>query len=206
VPTVLLTTFEPYGPWPTNASRLALDELTRDTPAAPKFTARVLPVDFDRVKAQLAQELAANYDYVLHLGQAPGSAGVQLEAVGLNIACDHDSAGDRCLCDDGPLAYRSSLPLFDWAEQIRALNIPAEVSFHAGTFLCNAALYLTHYYIERMKLDTKAAFIHLPLDPSQSKDHTPSAPSLSAVLSGKAIRIVLESLELVDTAQRAGAR
>jgi pyroglutamyl-peptidase len=195
VSTVLLTAFEPYGRWPTNASWLALNELTRDVPASLRTTTGLLPVDFDIVKARLAEELAADYDFVLHLGQAPGSTAVQLEAVGLNIACDANTEIDQPLCDDGPLAYRSSLPLFDWAERICAAGIPAEVSFHAGTYLCNAALYLTHYYIERKKLRTKAAFIHLPLDKSQILGETQGTPSLSAALSSKAIRIALEALE-----------
>jgi pyroglutamyl-peptidase len=194
VPTVLLTAFEPYGHWPTNASWLALTELMHDLPSSLQITTRLLPVEFEVVKARLAAELAADYEYALHLGQAPGSARLQLEAIGLNIACEGDAGFDRRLCDDGPLAYRSTLPLFEWSQRIRAAGIPAEVSFHAGTYLCNAALYLTHYYAERMSLKTQATFIHVPLDPTQVIAETEDMPSLSASYSAKAIRILLESL------------
>lgn len=193
MPTVLLTAFEPYDGWQTNASQLALAALSGEMPP-PNMATRLLPVDFEIVKARLAEELAAHYDYVLHLGQAAGSAKIQLEAVGLNIACDRGSFIDRRLCDDGPLAYRSSLPLHKWAEKMRAGGVPAEVSFHAGTYLCNAALYLTHYYIERMKLKTQAAFIHLPLDTSQATGDGQNGASLPTALSAAAIRIALESL------------
>jgi pyroglutamyl-peptidase len=194
MPTVLLTAFEPYGHWTTNASCLALDELSRDTPSSLQITTRLFPVDFDVVKTRLTEELMADFDYALHLGQAPGSAQIQLEAVGLNVACDDDTSVDRRLCDDGPVAYRSSLPLFDWAERIRLAGIPAEVSFHAGTYLCNAALYLTHYYIERMRLKTQAVFIHLPLDPTQVPAEKDDVPSLYASHAAKAIRTILETL------------
>jgi pyroglutamyl-peptidase len=194
VPTVLVTAFEPYGRWPVNASCLALAELSRGMPSSPQITTRVLPVDFDVVKGRLAEDLGADYDYVLHLGQAPGSARIQLESIGLNIACEETAGLDRRLCDDGPLAYRSTLPLFEWAEIIRAAGIPAEVSFHAGTYLCNAALYLTHYYIERMALKSQAAFIHLPLDATQVIHEKEGIPSLSASLTAKAICVLLESL------------
>ena len=195
VPTILLTAFEPYGQWSTNASYLALNELLRDLPSSLQITTSLFPVDFDVVKTRLAEELKADFDYAFHLGQAPGSAQVQLEAIGLNVACD-EVAGRYCrLCDDGPVAYRSSLPLFDWAWRIRSARIPAEVSFHAGTYLCNAALYLTHYYIERMKLKTQAVFVHLPLDPTQVPAAKDDIPSLSAALSAKAVRTVLASLD-----------
>jgi pyroglutamyl-peptidase len=194
VSTVLLTAFEPYGRWPTNASALALGELSRDMPASPQVTTRLLPVNFDVVEGWLAEELRADYDYVLNLGQAPGSTRVQLESIGLNIACEEAAGIDRPLCDDGPLAYRSTLPLFDWAERIRAAGVPAEVSFHAGTYLCNAALYLTHYFIERMRLKSQAVFVHLPLDPTQVLSEKEDMPFLSAALSAKAIRTLLEAL------------
>jgi pyroglutamyl-peptidase len=193
--TVLITAFEPYERWPTNASWLALVHLTQSLPTEPQVTTRLLPVDFERVKVLLAEELAANYDYALHLGQAPGRARIEVEAVALNIARNHDSHSDRPLCDDGPLSYRTSLPLYEWASKIRAAGIPAEVSFHAGTFLCNASMYMTHYYAQRMNLKTQAAFIHLPLDTSQVTGETTQMPSLPAVLSAGAIRIILESIE-----------
>jgi pyroglutamyl-peptidase len=193
--TVLITAFEPYERWPTNASWLTLVHLTQSLPPAPEVTTRLLPVDFERVKSLLAEELAADYDYALHLGQAPGRARIELEAVALNVARNHDSQSDRQLCDDGPLSYRTSLPLYEWASRIRAVGIPAEVSFHAGTFLCNAAMYMTHYYVERMGLRTQAAFVHLPLDTSQVTGESGEMPSLPAVLSAGAIRIILELIE-----------
>jgi pyroglutamyl-peptidase len=195
VATTLLTAFEPYGPWPTNASAIALAELAAGATLPPNVSTCLLTVDYEIIKARLAEELAADYDYVLHLGQAPGSATIQLEAVGLNIALPPGNQPDRPLCDDGPLAYRSSLPLYEWVETLRARGIPAEVSFHAGTYLCNAALYLTHYYIERMKLKTQAGFIHLPLDTSQVIGEKQNTAALPAALSAAAVRMVLETLQ-----------
>ena len=84
--TVLLTAFEPYDRWPENASWLALVELTRDLPAEPHVVTRRYPVDFDAARARLFDDLAANYDFALHLGQSPGSSRVHLEAIGVNVA------------------------------------------------------------------------------------------------------------------------
>ena len=73
------------------------------------------------------------------------------------------------LAHDGPLAYRSQLPLASWAQQLRSAGIPAQVSFHAGTYLCNALLYLSLHLAQRRGLRTQAAFIlssarHVPGD------------------------------------------
>ncbi len=192
--TVLITAFEPYERWQTNASWLALVHLTQSLPTAPQVTTRLLPVNFERVKSLLAEELAANYDYAIHLGQAPGRARIELEAVALNVARDHDGHSDRPLCEDGPLSYRTSLPLYEWAGKVRSAGIPIDVSFHAGTFLCNAALYLTHYYAQRMGLKTQATFIHLPLDTSQVTGEPKDTPSLPADLSAGALRLILEAI------------
>lgn len=193
MPNVLVTAFEPYDRWRSNASWLALVALTHDLPPSPQLTTRRYPVDFALLPERLRQDLEGNYDYVLHLGQAPGSARIRLEAVGLNIACTGEDA-DRPLVPDGPLAYRSRLPLGDWAVKLRAAGVPAEVSYHAGTYLCNAALYLTHYFSERMGLRTQAAFIHVPLDPSQVIDEPGEMATLPAALSAAAIRRILEEL------------
>ena len=106
MPRVLLTAFEPYGGHEANASWLCLKELTRTLPASPKITTRLYPVDFSQVRQRLADDLAANYDFALHLGQAPGSALIQLEALGVNVGGDVGQSPDQYypLTDDGPEA------------------------------------------------------------------------------------------------------
>ena len=83
MPRVLLTAFEPYDRWKSNASWLALVQLTQHLPDEPQITTRLYPVDFAEMKERLAADLSANFDYALHVGQAPGSSRIQLEAIGL---------------------------------------------------------------------------------------------------------------------------
>lgn len=194
--TVLITAFEPYDRWKANASWLALVQLTQNLPAEPKITTRLYPVDYSTVKTRLSEDLAAGFDYAIHLGQAPGSSRVQLEAIGVNIGGSSTQAPDqyRLLCDDGPVAYRSPLPLADWAVKLRQAGVPAQVSYHAGTYLCNATLYWTCYLAERRHLKTQAAFIHLPLDVSQVVNEPHGAASLPSTLSAAAIRLILAEL------------
>jgi pyroglutamyl-peptidase len=96
--------------------------------------------------------------------------------------------------DDGPVAYRAELPLADWAVKLRRAGIPAQVSYHAGTYLCNATLYWSQYLAERMALATESAFIHVPLDVSQVVNEPHGAASLPSVISAHAVRLILEEL------------
>jgi pyroglutamyl-peptidase len=98
------------------------------------------------------------------------------------------------LADDGPMAYRSPLALADWAIKLREAGIPAQVSYHAGTYLCNATLYWTCYLTERLSIKTQAAFIHLPLDVSQVINEPHGMPALPTAIAVHALRLILEEL------------
>jgi pyroglutamyl-peptidase len=197
MPRVLITAFGPYGKWAENSSWLALVELTRQLPALPEITTRLYPVDLATVTERLTQDLPG-HDYVLHLGQAPGATSVQLEAIGINVRAGgvDEAAAPQPLVADGPTAYQSRLPLAAWADKLRRAGIPARVSYHAGTFLCNATLYLTHFFCEKHQWPIGAAFVHLPLTVNQAigggqGEHLPSMPSSAAA---DAIRLILEEL------------
>lgn len=192
---ILITAFEPYGTWQENSSWLCLLELTRTLSDLSAITTRRYPVDFDKMRERLARDLEANYDLVLHLGQAPGSAHIRLEAVGLNVGGTPDRSPEdfRTLAADGPVAYRSGLPLADWAALVRESGIPCQVSYHAGAYLCNATLYWTHYFAERRGLKTRATFIHLPLETSQIVSETRDLPSLPASMTAAAVRLLVEN-------------
>jgi pyroglutamyl-peptidase len=196
MPRVLLTAFEPYDRWKANASWLALVHLTHSLPDEPQITTRLYPVDFAEMKERLAADLSGKFDYAIHLGQAPGSSRIQLEAIGLNIGGSSSQSPDqyRSLVDDGPVAYRTELPLADWAVKLRRAGIPAQVSYHAGAYLCNATLYWSRYLAERMALATESAFIHVPLDVSQVVNEPHGAASLPCSISAHAVRLILEEL------------
>jgi pyroglutamyl-peptidase len=92
------------------------------------------------------------------------------------------------------VAYRSALPLADWAVKLRRAGVPAQVSYHAGNYLCNATLYWSHYLAERLALATQTAFIHVPLDVSQVVNEPHGTASLPVNLSAQAVRLILEEL------------
>jgi pyroglutamyl-peptidase len=194
---VLITAFGPYGPWTENSSWLALVELTRHLSPAPAITTRLYPVDFAAVAERLAQDLPG-HDYALHLGQAPGATCVQLEAIGINVgaASIQETDQPKSLIPEGPVAYQSQLPLGSWAEQLRQAGIPARVSYHAGTYLCNATLYFSHHLCACRGWTTKSTFLHLPLTVPQSIRgvREEPLPAMSSNVAADAIRIILDQL------------
>jgi pyroglutamyl-peptidase len=199
---VLITAFEPYDRWKTNSSWLTLVQLTQDLPGEPAVTTRLYPVDFAEVKRRLMEDLKANYDYALHLGQAPGSGRVQLESIGLNVGGSSSQSPDqyRPLADDGPVAYRSTLPLGEWSVMLRRNGLPAQISHHAGTYLCNATLYFSCYFSDRLAVRTQSAFVHLPLDVSQTAGLRDDLASMPVSLSAAALRLILGELVRGDFA------
>ena len=197
MPSVLLTAFEPYDRWPENASWLTLVELTRELPASQKIVTRRYPVDFQAARTRLEDDLAANFDYVLHLGQSPGSSRIHLEAIGVNIGGHSSQTADEFqpLVVGGPPAYESALPLAHWSSQIRALGIPCQVSYHAGTYLCNALLYLTHHIAHERGLQTRCTFIHLPLAPQQVLGERQDWPTLPSSQCAQAVATILREFD-----------
>jgi pyroglutamyl-peptidase len=200
---VLITAFEPYDRWTENASWLALLELTKALPEVPRIVTRRYPVDFSRAHQRLSDDLEQNFDFALHVGQAPGSASVRLEAIGLNVGGALDQLPDdyRVLVPGGPTAYQSDLPLSTWASRLRFAGIPANVSYHAGMYLYNALLYLSLHIARSKGYRTRCTFVHLPLAPQQvasSRSNEPSMPSETAAL---ALRLILS--EIVKSSEHA---
>lgn len=196
MPRILVTAYGPYDDWAENSSWLALQALARDLPADFPVTTRLYPVDFEIVKYRLEQDVSEGHDAILHLGQAPGRATIGLEAIGINLALERGKRPDEAvpLIEAGPVAYGSHFPLSKWTAMLNAAGIPVEVSHHAGTYLCNAALYLSHYFAERAKYETAATFLHLPLDPIQVVASERNLPCLPVEVSARAVRILIDDL------------
>ncbi|QDS90171.1 Pyrrolidone-carboxylate peptidase [Rosistilla ulvae] len=187
MPRVLLTAFEPYEEWQDNSSWLTLVELTRWFDAGENLVTRRYPVDFQAVKHRLAIDMQQDFDLILHLGQAPGASVMRLEGFAINMGSNHCA-----LVDDGPAAHRSRLPLTAWSNKLQERGIPAQVSYHAGTYLCNATLYMSQHYAAHEGLRTDSTFIHLPVSPHQVAARQKPMPSMSVPLMAAGIALILE--------------
>jgi len=184
---VLLTAFEPYDRWSENSSWQSLVELTRWYDGPIEIMTRRYPVDLTRVSECLQKDLQEDYSFAIHLGQSPGLPLIKLEAVGLNVRTDGSP-----LDADAPEAYRSPLPLARCVDTLIQAGIPSELSHHAGTYLCNAVLFLSQHYASKFSLKTKSMFIHLPLSPTQVAKDKSSLASMSVQMTSAAIAMILE--------------
>ena len=105
-------------------------------------------------------------------------------------------AADTPRLERGAVARHDPYAL--WAETLREAKIPARVSYHAGTYLCNATLYWSHYLAEKLGLTTRTTFVHLPLDVSQVAQGSKDTASLPAETSAQALRLMLGELHAGD--------
>ena len=193
---ILITAFDAYDQWNENSSWIALTEYLRECGTASDLITRRYPVHLSDVKARLDKDLPRGIEGVLHIGQRPGAGVIQLESICLNIAGSTVSNAKDFgpILKDAPLAFRSSCPLGLWVDQLRREQIAAEVSYHAGTFLCNAIMYLSHHWFATQSRCVPITFLHLPLTQEQSKLTDGFYPAMGVDTMAKAIQIVIELL------------
>lgn len=171
-------------------------ELLQERPKDIDLVTRRYPVELEGLRSNLAKDLKQPFDAVIHLGQAPGISSIKIEAVALNFAGCVEEQGEELppIVTDGPVAYRSQMPVGRWAKLLREEKIPSFVSYHAGTFLCNATMYLTHHYFQDTSQVPKIGFLHLPLTTDQVAKMSNATPSLPVATMAQAVRHVLVDL------------
>jgi pyroglutamyl-peptidase len=194
----LVTGFEPFGAWGRNPSAELAASLDGWSPA-PGWTVagRCLPVDLRALPGalyRLREETAAAA--IVHVGLAGSAGQVAVERIGINVA-DFEAADNSGLlaCDEpllpgGAAAYFSTLPVRAIVRDLREAGIPAGISNSAGTYLCNAALYLSlHAASEPGSVARRVGFIHVPPLPEQVAERGAGA-SMSFDLLHQALRRV----------------
>ena len=170
-----MTGSEPFAGLPTNPAALAL----RDIDGAMIRGVRIVAVPTAVSRDGLPKLLPTLIDrhrpaFVLALGLALGAPVVRAETVGIN-ACHFgvpDNFGVRPLGGQpievaGPAARMATWRAKAVVEAILKEGVPARLSFHAGTHLCNLTLYTYLGALEACGLKSPCGFLHLPLLPEQ---------------------------------------
>lgn len=164
---VLITGFEPFGPWKRNPSGETARHLDGATIVDVEITGLVLPVSFQRAAAPLITAIdELRPDVILNLGQCQ-CAGVRVERVAVN-RCSAPPDGDndgydpqgKPVAESGPQTYSSTLPVDEIVELLSNLKFDAAPSNSAGEFLCNYIMYTTLHHIATHALPIRAGFIH----------------------------------------------
>jgi pyroglutamyl-peptidase len=193
VTTVLLTGFEPFGGDAANPSGAAVGLVAERWRGPEVLITAVLPVTFagaaERLRALIAEHRP---DVVIATGLAGGRAAIGVERVAVNLidARIPDNAGaqpvDVPSVPGAASAHFATLPVKAIAQSISAAGIPAEVSYSAGTFVCNHVFFTA---LEAAASRTRAGFVHVPW----SAEHAPvqDAPSLPLADIARALEIAV---------------
>ena len=191
---ILLTGFQTWGDVPANPT----EELVRSL-ESPEVEALILPVSYGRAGEVVRAAIRRGRpDAVISLGLAPRSASIRVEAVALNVAhsetpdVDGSSPWDEPIDPEGPLAYRTTLPVREIVEALRDEGIPARLSHHAGTFLCNYVAYVALRELDRLGLEVPAGFIHVPYSSEIASKIPREVPSLPMRTLRRAVEIAIE--------------
>ena len=195
---ILYTGFEPFGGETVNPSFEAVSALPATVAGAEVIRLEV-PVEFDRgAEVLLAAIEAERPAAVICVGQAGGRSAVTPEFVAINYRAARipDNAGHQpsgeAVCEAGPAAYFTTLPVHRIAERCREEGIPSEVSYTAGTYVCNELMYRLLHAIACRYPGMPGGFVHVPYSPCQAAAKSPVPPSLEVGVMAEALRIAGE--------------
>ncbi|MBD3189853.1 MAG: pyroglutamyl-peptidase I [Candidatus Heimdallarchaeota archaeon] len=161
-----------------------------------------LPVVFGEAIEKCTQAIA-EYEpvLVLSIGQAGKREVISIEQVGINLNHGRiaDNKGNRpkdeLIDPSGPAAYFTTIDVRRTVEQIKEADIPVQISYSAGTYVCNNVIFGTLNYLHQKNLQEKIkyGFIHIPYLPSQAAKKNKPVASMGLPLVKRAIRIALDT-------------
>ncbi|MEO7995332.1 MAG: hypothetical protein ABI743_13120 [bacterium] len=170
---VLITGFLPESVEVENASAQLAASVERKAPAG--WATAFLPQSSQWLRTAVPQLLTEHQPALTVLcGQAPGRNHLSLESVALNLMSfrvadiDGFAPKEQPIIPEAPLALKTSLGLHAAAERLRIAHLPAQVSYHAGLFLCNQAYFhALHHLLYHGAPWQRVVFLHIPITPSQ---------------------------------------
>lgn len=203
--TILLTGFAPFGGEQQNPSWDAVKQLQGFTPDNETVVQTLeLPCVFHESLKLLRQAIQQWQPVlVIAVGQAGGRSAISLEKVAINYqdARIADNAGQQptgeAVMAGTATAYFATLPLKAILQTLRSQGIPAEISYTAGTFVCNHVFYGLMQALEHSP-QVKAGFIHIPYAPEQAARH-PGNASMAISMVVSALQLVIEQSLLQQT-------
>lgn len=195
---VVLTGFEPFGKWKTNPSIEACRALKRVK--IDKYSIQIfeIPLSFKKIPSIIQTIIETEQPQIMVCTGQSNRNRISLERVAINITDARIAYNcgtkpeNRILEKDGPVAYWSSLPIYDILSRLSEKNIPAHISNTAGTFGCNQIFYEMMYRLEKLNKTIPAGFIHVPPAPNQAIGKS-EVPSMSLDLTIEAIKTVIET-------------
>lgn len=197
---ILLTGFEPFGGEEINPSYEVIKRIP-DTIEGCEIIKLELPTVFQESFDILKESLEQNQpDVVLSIGQAANRYGITVEKVAVNLIDSKipDNHGnqpiDAVIREDGENAYFSNIPVRTIVDNIKGVGIPADISYTAGTYVCNYVLYQGLYWCNHINQDMKAGFIHVPFATEQGAKKDKMVPTMSMEDMRRALEVTIKTI------------
>lgn len=189
---LLVTGFSPFGTHAGNPSERLVRLLADDAPPGVVLSTRVLPVLYDLSFAMIQDVLETERLHgALLLGLGAGREDIQFERFAVNWrgSPTFDNGGRQIdgepIDPAGPAAYFSTVPLEQMVSACSIRGVPASISSHAGTFLCNEVLFRALRLCDVASLRCRVGFAHLPFLTGQAgigdDPHLPESVQLAGV-------------------------
>ena len=196
---ILVTGFDPFGGEPINPAIESVKRLPDNIAGA-----EIIKLEIPTVRKKSLEKIEKainehNPDVILSIGQAGGRFDISIERVGINLDDFRipDNEGNQIIDEpvfpDGENSYFVKLPVKAMVQNVQKNNIPASVSYTAGTFVCNHVLYGVMYLIEKKYKGKKSGFIHIPFLPQQVIDKR-NMPSMELNTIVKGLTAAIEAI------------
>ncbi|GAA0104760.1 pyroglutamyl-peptidase I [Paraclostridium sordellii] len=173
---ILVTGFDPFGGESINPAEEAVKRIKEEINGAKIIKLTIPTVREKSLKAIEDAIQIHKPDIVISIGQAGGRFDITPERIAINIDDfrikdnDGNKPTDEPVRKDGEIAYITSLPVKAMVEHMKKNEVPASVSYTAGTFVCNHVMYGVLYMIDKKYPNIKGGFIHIPYVTSQVID------------------------------------
>ena len=196
---ILVTGFDPFGGEPINPAIESVKKLPDNIAGA-----EIIKLEIPTVRKKSLEKIEKainehNPDVILSIGQAGGRFDISIERIGINLDDFRipDNEGNQIIDEpifpDGENSYFVKLPVKAMVQNVQKNNIPASVSYTAGTFVCNHVLYGVLYLIEKKYKGKKSGFIHIPFLPEQVVDKR-NMPSMELNTIVKGLTAAIEAI------------
>ena len=196
---ILVTGFDPFGGEPINPAIESVKKLPDNIAGA-----EIIKLEIPTVRKKSLEKIEKainehNPDVILSIGQAGGRFDISIERIGINLDDFRipDNEGNQIIDEpifpDGENSYFVKLPVKAMVQNVQKNNIPASVSYTAGTFVCNHVLYGVMYLIEKKYKGKKSGFIHIPFLPQQVIDKR-NMPSMELNTIVKGLTAAIEAI------------
>ena len=182
---VLITGFDPFGGEKVNPAYEAV-KLLPDQIAGAEIIKMEIPTVFSRSISVIEEGIKKYHpEIVLNVGQAGGRSCMTVEKVAINLAEARipDNAGeqpiDMVLRADGPTAYFATIPIKAIVKNVRDHGLPCQISYSAGTYVCNSVMYQVLYLAAHKYPGLRAGFLHVPYVAEQVVDKPNGTPFMT---------------------------